>query len=363
MDVHLSPQHSATGPIVAALGHAHPHAMPSPAPLITRPHLMSRRFRVAVLGDIRVDVRTQLKATRFADLTDDHYEQASVETAIGGTAVNFARAAVSHFADVRVVAAVGTDAWTERIRATLARLGCGGLLHEVPLPNSPVVVVRDSARPERRDGTRLMVADGGATYGHLDPSVVDEAAMHILAADAVVVDGYALLAPTSAAGLRAATALAASAGIPVALDIVPHSIDASVSFREMRDVIRRASLVIAEAPTLMRLVGATPPGRITPEVTARLVDGLPADISGPTRTWFIRFGDGMAEETVATSPGHHLVHYRTGYAEAAAAGDVAGYGYRIAAAELKWWLTNLARADTAYPGVNLGRPLRRPTSR
>lgn len=333
------------------------HALPSPAPLIADPELLARRFRVTVLGDVRVDVRTNLRQARFTDMDTDHYESGPIETGLGGTAINFARFSISHFEEVRVVAAIGTDAWTPRIHAAVARLGCGGHLHHVDRPNSPVIVVRDRAAEGCAAGTRLMVADSRSTHTSLDQTVVEAATEHILAADALALDTYALLSPSSAAGVRAAVELATAAAIPIAIDIVPHNIDAIVAWADMRDLVRRASMVIVEAPTLLRLLGRAVPDTFTADDAVELVAGLPADLAGPTHTWFIRFGEGMADETVAISPGHHHVHYRTGYAQTS---DVTGYGYRIEAAEMKWWLTNLARATVAYPGVNLGRPLRRP---
>lgn len=335
------------------------HAIASPEPLIRDPWRLPPHFRVTVVGDIRVDVRTTLREGRFTDMAQDHYEQASVKTLVGGTAVNFARSAVDHFEEVRVVATIGSDAWAPRIRATLERLGCRAFLHDVARPNSPVVVVRDKGDRRHTDGTRLMVAAEDSTHSHLGPAVVEAASEHILAADALVLDTYALLAPASTAGLRAAVDLADAAGIPIALDLVPHRIDELLGLGEMRDLLRRASLVIVEAPTLLRLLGRPVPEHITADDAAGLVASLPSDLSGPTRSWFVRFGVGLADETVAMSTGHHRVHYRTGYAEAP---EIAGYGYRIAAAELKWWLTNLARATIAYPGVDLGRRLRRPVS-
>ena len=47
----------------------------------------------------------------------------------------------------------------------------------------------------------------------------------------------------------------------------------------------------------------------------------------------------MMEETVAVTSGAPTVYYHTGYARQR---DGSGYGSRVAAAELKWWLTRAA---------------------
>lgn len=322
------------------------HAIPSPEPLIHHPDLLTRRYRVTVIGDIRIDIRGLLHGGRFVDFDTDHQESGSIVTDVGGTAMNFADVATTHFESVHVIGALGRDGWTDFIRSRCLADGIEACLTEVPTPNSPVVVLRDGPCPEQPDGVRLILADSDSPYAYLDAAQVRRCAEFIQAADALVVDGYAMLREGSAEGLHAATEIAAAAGVPIAFDIVPHHIDEYVDLDELVPILRRCSMITVEAPTLLRLLRRDVPAVITPELVHELVTGLPDELGGPQRTWFVRYGHGMMDETSAVSARHHHCYYRTGYAQAA---EVAGYGYVAAAAELKWWLTNFATASTAYP--------------
>ena len=324
------------------------HALPSPKPLIHCPSLLPRRYRVAVIGDIRIDIRGALRHGRFADLRADHQESGPLVTDVGGTAVNFAQAATPHFESVHVIGALGQDGWTDFIRSRCLEGGVQACLTEVPGPNSPIVVLRDRPTDEQPDGVRLIVADADTPYAHLDAAQVRECAEYIQAADALVVDGYALLQEGSAEGLDAATDLANAAGLPVAFDIVPHRIDERVDLAQLVPILRRCSVITVEAPTLLRLLRREVPALITPRLVHEVITDLPDDLGGSERTWFVRYGQGMMEETSAVSAGHHHCYYRTGYAQAT---ELAGYGYVAAAAELKWWLTNFARASSVYPNL------------
>lgn len=213
-------------------------------------------------------------------------------------------------------------------------------------PNGLVVVLRDQGTADNPDGVRLLVAAEESPYSKLDTARIRACSEFITRADALMVDGYALLEETSAEALDLALDIAVRAGVPVCFDIVPHRIDQHLSFEELVPFIHRSSLISVEAHTLFRLLGRDVPERVTDDVAAALVEGLPEDIAGRQRTWLIRYGYGNMDQTMAISPHHHRVSYHTGYATAE---SIAGYGYGVAAAELKWWLTNYARAAAVYP--------------
>lgn len=332
------------------------HAWPSPRQLIDRPGLFGRRFRVVVIGDVRIDVRANLRGQRFVDMDTDHFEYGPVTTDVGGTAVSFARAALPHFEDTHLVGALGNDTWTDYIRSSCEAAGIDVCLDELPRPNSPAVVVRDEGTDEDPDGVRLLVADDPSPYQSLDAELVRADEANIRTADALVIDGYGLLGESSGEALDVATELAVAAGVPICFDIVPHVIDRYLSFDELRPFFIRSSLISVEAETLGRLLGVTLPAQddIGASDAIRLVEALPPEVSGPERTWFIRYGVGNTDRTLAMSQQHHRVEYQTGYAEAE---DVGGYGYRIAAAELKWWLLNFRLASLAYPDLARRRTL------
>lgn len=323
------------------------HALPSPAGLIQNPEAATRAFRVTTIGDIRVDVRGYL-GTRFQDVVRDHQEDGVVSSELGGTAIGFARAAAAHFADVHVVGAMGHDAWTGFIRAWCDEVGVEATLAELPQPNSVVVVLRDRETAGNPDGVRLLLAGADSPYRSLDAASVLDCRGAVEDADALVVDGYALLADPSAEAIDTAVELAVRAGVPVCFDVVPHQIDTRLELSDLRPFFHRASLVTIEVATMLRLLGESVPDRITLADVLDLSNRWPADLSSWQRTWFLRFGHGAMEEVLAVSAGHHRVHYRTGYAQAA---TPAGYGYLVAAAELKWWLMNHRRATAMYPAL------------
>lgn len=85
------------------------HAVPDPVPLIERPTRLPLGFEVTVIGDLRVDVRADLPVLRFTDLAADAHAVTSVTSDVGGTAINFARAATAHFAKVHLIGTMGED--------------------------------------------------------------------------------------------------------------------------------------------------------------------------------------------------------------------------------------------------------------
>ncbi len=309
----------------------------TPEPLIIYPGLQRPQFAVTVFGDVRIDVVSKARTRRFAQLTSDHHETAEVAIRVGGTAMSFARAAAAHFAQVRVLAAIGDDPWSEVIYRAVAEIGALAFFKQQPdVPNGLVLSIRDAGTPQEPGGVRLMLAQTPSPYDHLDALFVRDRQEVIATSDALVIDGYALLHDGSAAAVDAATEIAVAAGVPVSFDVVPHTIDLRLPARRIEPFLHRAAIRIVEAPTVARLVGLPLPPDPSPRDAAALIERLPGRHEKAVQTSFVRFGSGMMEETVAVRAGHPVVYYRTGYARQA---DGSGYGYRVAAAELKWWLT------------------------
>ncbi|MGH3243890.1 MAG: hypothetical protein ACRDNL_26155, partial [Spirillospora sp.] len=94
-----------------------------------------------------------------------------------------------------------------------------------------------------------------------------------------------------------------------------------------------ADLVISEAPTLARLLGRPVPvtGREAREllpVLDRAVPGRPL--------WLLRFGATSLEHVLAYRRERLLAEYPSGYGDGV---ERAGFGDRLAASELYWWLS------------------------
>ena len=319
----------------------------TPEPLIIYPGVLPAGFSVTVIGDVRIDVVSRVRTRRFAQLTYNHDEAGEVAIMVGGTAMSFARAAAPHFGQVRVIAAIGDDQWSDIIWRAAGELGLLAYFGQQPgVPNGLVMIVRDAGTPENPGGVRLMLAQKPSPYDHLDVQLIRGQRDVIANSDALVIDGYALLHDCSAAAVDVATEIAMDAGVPVSFDVVPHTIDEQVPAWRIETFLDLASIRIAEAPTLARLLGLPPSPEPSPGYAAELVERLPGGHERSAQTSFVRYGYGMMEETVAVERGQPSVHYHTGYARQA---DGSGYGYRVAAAELKWWLTTHANQQIATP--------------
>ena len=195
---------------------------------------------------------------------------------VGGTAMSFARAAAPHFGEVRVIAAIGDDQWSDIIWRAVGEIGVLAYFGQQPgVPNGLVMIVRDAGTPENPGGVRLMLAQKPSPYDHLDMQLVRGQQDVIATSDALVIDGYALLHDCSAAAVDVATQIAMDAGVPVSFDLVPHTIDQQVPAGRIEPFLDRASIRIAEAPTLARLLGLPPSPEPSPGYAAELVERLP----------------------------------------------------------------------------------------
>jgi sugar/nucleoside kinase (ribokinase family) len=219
------------------------------------------------------------------------------------------------------------------IRRELRRLGLRDrLLVEPGTPNGVTVMLRDGASPERR-AARLLVADDDAPSRRLSEQDVRSAAAEIRRADLLFLDGYALLSPVSRAALHRAAEIARRHGTLVAFDLVPHDIDARLPAADVVPLLDLADVVISEAPTLARLLGR--PATMTGSAEAReMIPLLDATVEGRP-LWLLRFGATSLEHVLAHRRDGLLLEYPTGYGEGV---ERAGFGDRLAAGELYWWL-------------------------
>ncbi|GAA2445148.1 hypothetical protein GCM10010191_72410 [Actinomadura vinacea] len=292
-----------------------------------------RRHRLLAIGDVRIEVRATLPRLRFTEVTRDRLAYAPAQAIVAGTAVNLARRAAGYFRRVGVLARVGDDDYTPVIRGELRRLGLRDLLQvERGAPNGVTVMLRDAPHDGRR-GVRLLVAEEQAPDRRLSEHDVRRAAAEIGRADVLFLDGYALLSPVSRSALRRAALIARERGTLIAFDLVPHDIDARLPAAEVLPLLRLADVVISEAPTLARLFQR--PATMTGSAEVRaLVPALDRIVEGRP-LWLLRFGATSLEHVLAHQRDGLLLEYPTGYG---ADVERAGFGDRLAAGELYWWL-------------------------
>lgn len=296
------------------------------------------RFALAIVGDIRVELRTELPDRSFTELTDDHLGYAPVRAVVAGTAINLARHAVGYFRDITVIGRIGDDAFTPIIRQCLRDLGVTDRLSAEPgTPNGFSVMLRDRPAADQR-GVRLLVAGDEAPSRRTSAADLHRSAAEVERADVLFVDGYALLSPVSRAGLRAAIRIARAAGTLVAFDLVPHDIDRRLTLADVLPVLSEADVILTEAPTVAGLLGLPVPvdsggARGLLPALDRALDQAP---SGRPPLWLLRFGATHLENALAYQRDRVLVEYPTGYGPGV---PRTGYGDRLAVSELYWWLS------------------------
>ncbi|XRQ15885.1 PfkB family carbohydrate kinase [Actinomadura welshii] len=292
-----------------------------------------RRFALLILGDVGIEVRASLPDVRFADLSADRLSYARARAVVAGTAVNLARCATRHFRRVGVLGKVGDDDFTPVIRGELRRIGAEDHLRvEAGAANGVSVMLRDRPRGGG-PGTRLLVVRDDPPCRRLTAREVRAAAAGIAGADVLATDGYSLLSPVSRSALHAAARAARDAGTRVAFDLVPHDIDARLPPGEVLPLLALADLVISEAPTLARLLGRPVPAGA--HGVRELLPALDRAVAGRP-LWLLRFGATSLERVVAYRRERLLMEYPTGYGDGV---ERAGFGDRLAAAELYWWLS------------------------
>ncbi|MQY09798.1 PfkB family carbohydrate kinase [Actinomadura macrotermitis] len=288
-----------------------------------------RRFGLLVLGDVRIEVRAELPGVRFTELTGDRLAYAPARVLVAGTAVNLARRATGYFRRTAVLGKIGDDDFSPVIRRELRRLGVADLLCAEPgAANAVSVMLRDRPGADG-PGRRLLVAGEHAPSRRLSAADVRRAADGIRRADVLFLDGYGLLSPVSREALLTAAGIARGAGTAVAFDVVPHDVDARLTAAALRPVLELADVVISEAPTLARMLGLGGARECAlPPALDALVPGRPL--------WLLRCGPTSLERVLAHRRGDAPLEYATGFGPGV---ERAGFGDRLAAAELYWWLS------------------------
>lgn len=295
------------------------------------------RFCLAVVGDVRIEFRTELADRRFTELTADHLAYTHARAIVAGTAINLARHAVGYFRAITVIGKIGDDAFTPVIRSCLRDLGVADRLSAEPgSPNGFSVMLRDRPVSGGR-GARLLIAGEHAPSRRLSAADVRRSASAVERADVLFVDGYSLLGEVSRDGLRAAVRLARTAGTLVAFDLVPHDIDQRLPLEAVLPVLADADVIVTEAPTVAGLLGLPVP-RDSAAAHALLpaLDRALDRMADRRPLWLLRFGETHLEATLAYQRDRLLLEYPTGYR---AGMRRTGYGDRLAVSELYWWLS------------------------
>jgi sugar/nucleoside kinase (ribokinase family) len=299
-----------------------------------------RRFRVAVIGEIRIDIRTKLLNARFKDLSQDHLAYAPIDLTISGTAINFAQSALDYFAAVELIAKIGQDSFTPLITAKLDDLGVTARLAiDADVNNGFVIILHEALEDDT--GMRLMVGSAAHPAMNLNVADVTDAATVLSQSDALFIDGYALLYENSAQAICAAAEIARAADGIVCFDLVPHDIHRRVALTSVLPVLELADVIISQAATLEGLFDGidNKPSQDSMSCLTSTVD----DMTSRSPLWIVRSGPHSVDLVSAYHRGQVRHTYRTGYKPGMAS---VGFGDRLTACELYWLLS--ARKDVSH---------------
>jgi sugar/nucleoside kinase (ribokinase family) len=294
---------------------------------------MSQRRRpraVTVLGDVNVELEAELTQLEFRSITRDTLSYAQMGVTVGGTAANFALAAIAHFDRVRVVGRVGTDAFAAVIRDALRGAGVAAHLSIDPVhPSGLAMLLRDGSSAAHR-GVRHLVVRAESANSALDIEAINRAREVIVASDVFLTDGYGLLNEPRRSAYLHAMRLAREAARIVVLDVVPHDCYRRYGVDELKRFTADVNVMICELRTIRSFLGlATSAGVLDVDLARATIPAVRGAF--PDKWVFLRFGIGEANESILAPPAGEASHSLTGYV-----GEerVAGFGDRLAAREI-----------------------------
>lgn len=314
--------------------------LPAPidTPWLRIPESRARRFSITIIGDIRVEARSEMRQARFGGLSRDTFVFSPVTLTISGTALNMAKEAVAVFTRTEVIARIGNDEFTPTIREHLTKLDAvAHLTVDEGMRNSGIIIIRDGSA-EHPGGVRLLISGEPAPSHRLSTGDIDEFAEPIRANDLLFVDGYSILRPESASAVRKAMLMARESGRQVCIDLVPHNIDEFLKAEEIQGYVALANYVIVEAGTLAKVLGLPHEYPLAVGDIGRILPVMDTRFPG-NACWLLRYGKGNMDEVVMYKKDVKYVHYHTGYMSAPSAAR-AGYGDKVAAHELAYLLRN-----------------------
>jgi len=285
--------------------------------------------KAVVAGDVFLEVAGRLP-TAFTSLQADQLVSGDVAAVVGGSAANFALAAIALFDEVVAAAAVGGDLVGEMVRLQLERCGVRTLLAVKPdLPSAVAIYLRDESEHFAK-GARLLLIGDPAALGQWDLRDAATVRPELEDADVLVVDGYALQAEPRRTATLALMAEARKSDVHVAYDIVPHDVFRSTGIDKIESNGRSATIIVTEARTLNALAGEDWIETDATEHAAYRASMVGMQIF-PGRRLHIRFGLGNADRTLVMSSEGDVEILATGYSESE---EPRGFGDRLLASEL-----------------------------
>jgi sugar/nucleoside kinase (ribokinase family) len=287
---------------------------------------------ITILGDIRIEARSELTHLTFPDITHDALAFSSARLTISGTAVNMAKQAVAAFGETAIIAKIGEDEFSIAIRDHIDALGIKShLIIDPSIGNGAIIIVRDDNRANP-GGSRLLISSEPAPSHRLSIDDIDSFESQLTATSLLFVDGYSLLRQASGLAVRRAVSIAQTAGARICVDLVPHDLERYISSTQLRPYLNSADYIIAEARTVAAIFGLPNTYPFTTDDVQAVLPAIDEYVPG-NPYWLLRYGIGDMEDVLMYRRHEIKLDYHTGYAAAPRA-DQAGYGDRIAVREL-----------------------------
>lgn len=293
-------------------------------------------MKAVVAGDVLLEVSGRVPVA-FDDLESDLLCYGAVNAQIGGSAANFALAAVPLFDEVVVVAAIGDDPVGRLLSSWLQEQGVRTHLCVKPGLRSGVSIYARDETTSRVKGVRLLLIAEPSALPQWNQDDARLLQPELASADVLVVDGYAFRTEPRRSATLALMADARAAGVEVVYDIVPHDCFREIRLDEVCRYAESASVIVVEARTLNALAGEQWNEADVDDAAARRAAEVVRERL-PGRGAFIRFGLGNADQTLTLSSNGAIGIHSTGYSRDT---SPRGFGDRLLATELRSMLTKL----------------------
>jgi sugar/nucleoside kinase (ribokinase family) len=196
-----------------------------------------------VVGDVNIDHITDLSGIIISGTASSCFQN-PIRSNVGGNAVFFGEAAYeAGFSDVTVLCSIGNDVAGMLAVEHLQKLGISILKVASNKPTGQVMILYQP------NDQRIMVADRGANQ---DLQVPESEALTELAhkVDLLYISGYMLLNPDQRAAIHSIADALRMAGAKVVLDVVPHDVWRTWTWREYAKMSSCADCIAAEFSTV-----------------------------------------------------------------------------------------------------------------
>jgi sugar/nucleoside kinase (ribokinase family) len=208
---------------------------------------------IGIIGDLMIDVVALADDVDAEWATVQKHVYAPIKILAGGTALVSAQAAVSAgFKATIVLAAVGADpdgrpdAGAGQLESELRSIGVSARLKFITGSTTGVVIISNFSKD-----SRLLIANPGANL-HLTKQMIDEEdRFYILGCDIVLFSGYFLLDNNRTELILSLMRECKSAGVLVALDLVPHRLETRTE--SLDQCLAMTDAIISEAGTAFRI--------------------------------------------------------------------------------------------------------------